>query len=427
MKQYLLNCFVFLCFFVTFTAQAATNSTSHVQWGRGLPLESLKQAENDSLEKLVFQKALEFIAFELTPSRKEALQKTLKSQSRAFALSVKELETTPYSDGTNNSIFSISINEATLQQFLQELGILYTQNSQVSYSLVLPQEQSGMIAEELKKIADFELLTGLKRVENASIVLNLDYVDPLWTARLMGLGSGQGVEMAEFNAEGQSASQELHSEGQAVSQELHSEAPSLDIVWRSIWGKYFTEKQALSSQTAADFLLQVQGLRNPSAVEGIQRALRSWKGAVFQPALGNMDVRFGNIEASWRMKVLNLESLRSRLSNYADKHKLSFSLTNTVTNEVFASEEASGLPTENPLQTQDSQKSENAGQNTQTDSRTHDELVQDILNQQGKFEDEKQEETNIEEKPEKNLPKENLLTPEKEEEKPRPWYRPRSQ
>jgi len=329
--------FVSICLLLTSLCSLAQAEIIHSQWGEALPLTTLKQAESASVHAILNAKAKQYIGVSLSAKRQVAFEKYLAMQARAFVSSIKELETTPYPDGTNNTIFDIQINTLALHQLIRELGVIYTSRAKVSYTLILqrPKATEEQKASDIEKITELELITGLTRKANMPVQLELRYKAPLWYATItpeqIAYPRPKPTTPAlpappETNSPESPAPPVAPVAQTLMPTTITAEAPSLDSVWRSVWGNYLRKQQQIAAQTAEIYLLRVWGWKNSSAIEQLHQKLQTWEASIQNPVLATIDMQHGTTSATWQMHVMHHNDLLQRLKKYTDQHGVSFSL-----------------------------------------------------------------------------------------------------
>ena len=261
----------------------------------------------------LLREAEELLGVALPPARHEALRRYLAGASQGLLA--------PTRSGSGGGI-----NREALRGLLAELGVLYTRASVVPYSLELrlapakaapqksaagkaptganpdkavsetltPEAQARESAARLE-LARLELVSGLVQRAGSEPRLLLTLDKGRWRGEL----SGQGTV-------------------------LRAESPSVDGVWRGLWGRYF--RAASASVPLAPYTLRVWGWRDGTDVERLDQALRDWDGAVRRPALKGVQFGPEGATALWTLEARQTGELRDRLAGFTHSMGLQFSL-----------------------------------------------------------------------------------------------------
>lgn len=243
--------------------------------------------------EVLLREAESILGVTLPPFRRDALRRYLAGA--ASGLLITQAGKGSLESGAGAAGRGPQVQRDALRSLLAELGALYTRGAMQPYRLELRLADPGRENEARSDVARLEPVGGLVQQAGVPLCLTLSHAQGLW----------QG---------------QLHD----GTHHLQVAFPSVEGVWRGLWGRYFRERTETGPLTA--YTLEVWGWRDGTQVERLDKALRGWNGTVAHPALQGLRFNPEGASALWRLDVRHAEELRDRLAGFGHELGLRFRL-----------------------------------------------------------------------------------------------------
>ena len=215
----------------------------------------------------------------LDPARKELLAKFMQTRHEKYILSYSQLARSD----PGKRVWQIQVNTQAQATLLKDLGIYYTLDTSLSYSLELVhQDDRGA-----KRIAELEVLSGLNRgnVQYPSLRVQATS-DGGWNGRL-----------------------------QSANQAWTANAKDVDDLWLALWSNFFSYPESMQSLVQS-LDIRINGWSTISAISGFCQQLQSWPQLVDRATLGQISGDSLGLHAHWQILTLQPEKLKERLDRY---------------------------------------------------------------------------------------------------------------
>ena len=236
---------------------------------------------NSGFEEAVFQEALSLLPGAVSSTRQSYLREYLRGSSTDLVLSYSDL-TPAEADAGGPMVLDVVVNREVLKKRLQTIGIYYTLSHLQPCHVVV----TGGDAAALERVGILEVLTGISVQSDVEPQLMLALEGGSWSGRI-----------------------------QFEGREISGRDRSLDALWASLWGRFFSARHdaAAAGQTA---ILDVTGWKTLEEVEAFDRELKQWDALLEQVELAGMTVTPAGFAADWRIKALDKQALEERLKEY---------------------------------------------------------------------------------------------------------------
>lgn len=230
--------------------------------------------------RAVYDEALGILPGDLQPLRRELLYDFLSSRSSRYIQGYSDVSQEPVSGGVR-LYAKIIVNRTDLKKMLQDLGIFYTVDAFLPYTLSMGQGV-GSTGDEITKL---QFLSGLSSIYGASPKLTLT------------------------RASGDAWAGHLESD----SGEWRSRAKDLETVWLTLWGNYFS-RTGLAAKGKKALSVQVSGWKSPEDIRAFDEELKTWERTVSTSELVEVALDYGGATARWQILTDKLEEVREALT-----------------------------------------------------------------------------------------------------------------
>ncbi len=225
----------------------------------------------------------------LAPARRDLLAGFLRGRHEKYILSYSQLA------GSNpeERVWQIQVNTQALVALLKDLGIYYTFNNSLPYSLELVhQDDRGA-----KRIAELEMLSGLNRGNVQYPALRVQATsDGSWNGRLQN-------ENQDWTANGK----------------------DVDDLWLALWSNFFSHPESIPTLVQS-LDIRISGWSTISAISGFCQQLQSWPQLVDRSRLVQITGDSGGLHAHWQILTLQREQLKERLDRYTGSRGLDWNI-----------------------------------------------------------------------------------------------------
>lgn len=230
--------------------------------------------------RAVYEEALGILPGELQPLRRELLYDFLSSRSAKFIQGYSDVAHEPVPGGVR--IYAkVTVNRNDLKKLLQDMGILYTVDAFLPYTLALGQG-AGSTGEEITRL---QFLSGLSSIHGAQPKLTLERASQdIWTGHLK---SDVG--------------------------EWRSRSSDLETLWITLWGNYFS-RTGLASKGKKALSVQVAGWKAPEDIHAFDEELKTWERMVSMAELVEVSLDVGGMTARWQILTDKTEAVKEALN-----------------------------------------------------------------------------------------------------------------
>ena len=187
--------------------------------------------------RAVYDEALDILPGELQPLRRELLYDFLSSRSAKFIQGYSDVSHEPIPGGVR--IYAkVAVNRGDLKKMLHDLGMFYTVDAFLPYTLALG-EGAGFTGEEITRL---QFLSGLSSIHGARPKLTLQRASTdVWTGHL-----------------------------ESEAGEWRSRSSDLETLWITLWGNYFS-RTGMAAKGKKALSVQVAGWKTPEDIHGPRR------------------------------------------------------------------------------------------------------------------------------------------------------------
>lgn len=230
--------------------------------------------------RAVYDEALSILPGELQPLRRELLYDFLSSRSAKFIQGYSDVSHEPIPGGVR--IYAkVAVNRVDLKKLLQDLGMLYTVDAFLPYTLALG-KGAGSTGEEITRL---QFLSGLSSIHGAQPKLTLGRAShDVWTGRL-----------------------------ESEAGEWRSRSSDLETLWITLWGNYFS-RTGMAAKGKKALSVQIAGWKTPEEVRAFDEELKKWERTVPVAELVDVSMDLGGITARWRILTDKVEEVRESLN-----------------------------------------------------------------------------------------------------------------
>lgn len=225
----------------------------------------------------------------LAPARRNLLAGFLRTRHEKYILSYSQLA----GSSPEERVWQIQVNTQALVTLLKDLGIYYTFNASLPYSLELVhQDDRGT-----KRIAELEMLSGLNRSNGLHPALRVQATsDGSWNGRL-----------------------------QSENQDWTANEKDVDDLWLELWSNFFSHPESIPALVQS-LDIRINGWSTISAISGFCQQLQSWPQLVDRSTLVQITGDSGGLHAHWQILTLQREQLKERLDRYTGSRGLDWKI-----------------------------------------------------------------------------------------------------
>ncbi len=230
--------------------------------------------------RAVYDEALDILPGELQPLRRELLYDFLSSRSAKFIQGYSDVSHEPIPGGVR--IYAkVAVNRGDLKKMLHDLGMFYTVDAFLPYTLALG-EGAGFTGEEITRL---QFLSGLSSIHGARPKLTLQRASTdVWTGHL-----------------------------ESEAGEWRSRSSDLETLWITLWGNYFS-RTGMAAKGKKALSVQVAGWKTPEDIRAFDEELKTWERIVSVAELVDVSMDLGGITARWRILTDKAEVVRESLN-----------------------------------------------------------------------------------------------------------------
>lgn len=246
--------------------------------------EKTQMGREQALLLAVVREAQSVVPGALDPDRQRLLARFLESRHRTYILTYSRLGANPA-----RPAWQVHVNSQALTHFLQGLGLYYTPDQSLPYTLHLSTpDQRGQ-----ERIFELERLSGC---------VQGDVRYPVLTVQIASDGGWKGV--LESRTESWTASDQ-----------------DLDSLWLSLWSKYFHSPEGVQPFVhSVD--VHIKGWSTMSALSGFSSQLNSWVQLVVHGVLLQVTGDSGGLHGWWRIQTSRRQGLLQKLEEYVQSRGL---------------------------------------------------------------------------------------------------------
>jgi len=293
-KKIIYVCFVVFLFGASSIARAENVTIFQEKEENVSTMEQRQKAMNLAFAQAVVNESLKMLPGSLAEERQALLKLYYLDRAGNYVQGYRQISATPR-DGGLSLTMDVTVNRRALRDSLKKLGVYYTVSQPVSASFHTQGNLDQQGIDELKSLME---LSGIER--------GLDVLPEFHLQR-------EGEKLWR---------------GTLVMDGLQWTAVKKDVpeVWFDLWGRYF-ETRAKQDDSSSFTQLRVNGWFTPDGVHDFDRVLQSWDSAVQEVRLVEMEMLPSGVAAVWKLRVVNLALLRSRLDAFLPDRGLSYGVS----------------------------------------------------------------------------------------------------
>lgn len=247
--------------------------------------ESQQQLQARALQaaftRAVYNEALTLLPGELQPLRSELLYAFLSSRSAKYIQGYSDVSNEPISNGVR--IYArVAVNRNALKKMLQDLGILYTVEAFLPYTLSMGQGM-GSIGEQITRL---QFLSGLSSIHGVRPKLTLELgPQDVWSGHL-----------------------------ESDAGEWRSRSKDLEVLWLTLWGNYFS-RTGMAARGNKALSVQVVGWKTPDDIRIFDEELQTWEHSLSTAELVDVSLESGGMTARWQILTDKVQEVRQALDD----------------------------------------------------------------------------------------------------------------
>lgn len=242
--------------------------------------EGRKRAFTDAL----YAEALAMCGPLLREERANLLQRYMPPSALSMVQSYSLVRSTAldpaFPTAGRTDVYDVQINKKVLREALRAMGICPPSTVPVAYKL----ELSGGSSDDWETLRNLQTLYGLETQNDANMILSLQFLEGQCIGELQENG-----DLRRFSGE------------------------NLEMVWRVLWGAYFTAQADTAEKNVRQLFLDVSGWTNLRDVQKFDSKLISWDSALSKADLVFVKQYGSNITARWLLSPRDKVRLEERL------------------------------------------------------------------------------------------------------------------
>jgi hypothetical protein len=245
--------------------------------------ESQQQLQARALQaaftRAVYNEALDLLPGQLQPLRSELLYSFLSNRSAKYIQGYSDVSNEHISNGVR--IYAhVVVNRNALKKMLQDLGILYTVDAFLPYTLSMGQGM-GSIGEQITRL---QFLSGLSSIHGVKPRLTLESgPQDVWSGHL-----------------------------ESDSGEWRSRSKDLEVLWLTLWGNYFS-RTGMAARGNKAMSVQVVGWKAPDDIRIFDEELQTWEHSVSAAELVDVSLEAGGLTARWQILTDKVQEVQQAL------------------------------------------------------------------------------------------------------------------
>ncbi len=229
--------------------------------------------------RAVYNEALDILPGQLQPLRSELLYAFLSNRSARYIQGYSDVSNEPIPNGVR--IYArVAVNRAALKKMLQDLGVLYTVEAFLPYTLSMGQGM-GAIGEQITRL---QFLSGLSSIHGVKPRLTLESgPQDVWSGHLE---SDVG--------------------------EWRSRSKDLETLWLTLWGNYFS-RTGMTGKGKRAMSVQVVGWKAPDDIRIFDEELQTWEHSVSAAELVDISLETEGLTARWQILTDKVQEVQQAL------------------------------------------------------------------------------------------------------------------
>ncbi|WP_027722523.1 hypothetical protein [Maridesulfovibrio zosterae] len=263
------------------------------------------EAVSEAFAQALLSESIRMIPGSLSPERTEALKVAFGKHYEEYISGYKDMDVKQDKEGISVSI-DVNINRKSLRDVLRKMGLFAAEDSTVETMINISNGKYPLNKDQqVKQDAEILSLMNLYALQNATV-------------------GSENENIVTFSVQHVSRKR-WRGELKSVSGSWSDSGPSMEIVWRNLWEKYYG-KQTAGEVMNPKAVLVVSGWFNPEGVLEFGRKLKTWDSAAQEVKLLDVEMKPTVVSASWSLEVSDQWVLRSYLNDYLPPRGLTFSI-----------------------------------------------------------------------------------------------------
>lgn len=246
--------------------------------------ESQQQMQGRALQaaftRAVYDEALTILPGELQPLRRELLYDFLSKRSARYVQGYSDVAYEPTPNGAR--IYArVTVNRNDLRKILQNIGVFYTVDAFLPYTLSVGQGL-GLVGEEITRL---QFLSGMSSIYGAKPKLSLEH-------------TAQGVWVGHLESD---------------SGQWSSRSKDLETVWLTLWGNHFS-RSGLAARGSKALSVQISGWKTPEGIQAFDEEIKKWDRLVSATELVDVALEPGGLTARWQILTDKVDDTKQALT-----------------------------------------------------------------------------------------------------------------
>ena len=263
------------------------------------------EAVSEAFAQALLSESIRMIPGSLSSERTEALKAAFGKHYEEYISGYKDMDVKQDKEGVSVSI-DVNINRKSLREVLRKMGLFAAEDNIVEAVINISNGKYSL-NEEQQVEQDAEILS----------LMNL--------YALHKVAEGQENENVAIFSVKHVSRNRWRGELKSASGSWSDSGPSMEIVWRNLWEKYYG-KQTAGEVMNPKAVLVVSGWFSPEGVLEFGRKLKTWDSAAQEVKLLDVEMKPTVVSASWSLEVSDQWVLRSYLNDYLPPRGLTFSI-----------------------------------------------------------------------------------------------------